>query len=364
MVFFFFFNDTATTEIYTLSLHDALPISIAELPLALQIDTLERQDKTILDRAWFQTWIQGRTRQERAAFRFRTEQSSVFIKMPLPVSENQVEILLDGYPVAAEQDQPDRLAIPVASGKQRQMHTLEIRFHRPHGSTPATTRFEKLRINVARLECRQTNALIFWQLVLPRNLHSTGNPENFSSESWLGWKGYRWGRQPTKSQSYLEHWVGATSAPPPSPLVNQYLYSAFEVPQTIEAVVVSQSWLIFISVTCAFCLGLLLLYTTLGRRGAFWLGLSIVLLAVVSSYPEFTMLIIESILVGGVLMLITVALRRVLVGAEEHPTPAVTGSSDVVTRAATTEPWHHPLRHDSEAEQAATPALQAGEPAS
>src|SRR6516165_12817997 len=28
-VFFFFFNDTATTEIYTLSLHDALPISKA-----------------------------------------------------------------------------------------------------------------------------------------------------------------------------------------------------------------------------------------------------------------------------------------------------------------------------------------------
>src|SRR2546429_8380457 len=27
MSFFFFFNDTATTEIYTLSLHDALPIS-------------------------------------------------------------------------------------------------------------------------------------------------------------------------------------------------------------------------------------------------------------------------------------------------------------------------------------------------
>src|SRR3712207_8349278 len=28
----FFFNDTATTEIYTLSLHDALPISLACLP--------------------------------------------------------------------------------------------------------------------------------------------------------------------------------------------------------------------------------------------------------------------------------------------------------------------------------------------
>src|SRR2546427_3704023 len=29
LLFFFFFNDTATTEIYTLSLHDALPISVA-----------------------------------------------------------------------------------------------------------------------------------------------------------------------------------------------------------------------------------------------------------------------------------------------------------------------------------------------
>src|SRR3712207_9245013 len=29
IMYFFFFNDTATTEIYTLSLHDALPILVA-----------------------------------------------------------------------------------------------------------------------------------------------------------------------------------------------------------------------------------------------------------------------------------------------------------------------------------------------
>src|SRR3712207_7839189 len=32
LLFFFFFNDTATTEIYTLSLHDALPISSGREP--------------------------------------------------------------------------------------------------------------------------------------------------------------------------------------------------------------------------------------------------------------------------------------------------------------------------------------------
>ena len=35
-VVFFFFNDTATTEIYTLSLHDALPICIASYASSLK----------------------------------------------------------------------------------------------------------------------------------------------------------------------------------------------------------------------------------------------------------------------------------------------------------------------------------------
>src|SRR5438874_4912581 len=39
--FFFFFNDTATTEIYTLSLHDALPILVGE---ALELERHAPQD--------------------------------------------------------------------------------------------------------------------------------------------------------------------------------------------------------------------------------------------------------------------------------------------------------------------------------
>src|SRR2546422_7051820 len=42
MTFFFFFNDTATTEIYTLSLHDALPI-FGEQVVAPVVATIYRQ---------------------------------------------------------------------------------------------------------------------------------------------------------------------------------------------------------------------------------------------------------------------------------------------------------------------------------
>src|SRR5256886_13796521 len=42
-LFFFFFNDTATTEIYTLSLHDALPISSAQAKeVSAKLAVLER----------------------------------------------------------------------------------------------------------------------------------------------------------------------------------------------------------------------------------------------------------------------------------------------------------------------------------
>src|SRR5258708_32854298 len=43
---FFFFNDTATTEIYTLSLHDALPISHAPIQEA-ESEAADRPARTV-----------------------------------------------------------------------------------------------------------------------------------------------------------------------------------------------------------------------------------------------------------------------------------------------------------------------------
>src|SRR5437588_1886285 len=57
---FFFFNDTATTEIYTLSLHDALPISGAPAPLlgALSQTIRSLDPKVPIDRtAPFAAWL-------------------------------------------------------------------------------------------------------------------------------------------------------------------------------------------------------------------------------------------------------------------------------------------------------------------
>src|SRR3712207_8411156 len=49
MMLFFFFNDTATTEIYTLSLHDALPISktVARLDANLPVEEMRTMEQQV-----------------------------------------------------------------------------------------------------------------------------------------------------------------------------------------------------------------------------------------------------------------------------------------------------------------------------
>src|SRR2546429_9861113 len=48
---FFFFNDTATTEIYTLSLHDALPIYHGIEPWSRQSAFVHERDEAVLELA-------------------------------------------------------------------------------------------------------------------------------------------------------------------------------------------------------------------------------------------------------------------------------------------------------------------------
>src|SRR5256886_8631148 len=82
---FFFFNDTATTEIYTLSLHDALPIYLSaelralvgsvgrEIPgTVVQLESLRQDDIAVLTET-MAPWCTGKDERERLARRVAQE---------------------------------------------------------------------------------------------------------------------------------------------------------------------------------------------------------------------------------------------------------------------------------------------------
>src|SRR3712207_8511367 len=53
----FFFNDTATTEIYTLSLHDALPISEPADKTSAALAQLEQGLRSLMDSETFRVYL-------------------------------------------------------------------------------------------------------------------------------------------------------------------------------------------------------------------------------------------------------------------------------------------------------------------
>jgi len=159
-------------------------------------------------------------------------------------------------------------------------------------------------------------------VILPRGWQVATSPEQLLPDYWLGWKNYRWGRQPTLSQADLEQITGAVSAVAPTPLSAQYVYRAFEMPAEIEVVVLRQVWLLLVSALATFGLGLLAMYTPLVRSGALWLGLVLLLLAGLFSYPESALLAIQVILAGGLMTFATSVLRRVFVADASPPFPA------------------------------------------
>src|SRR5437763_15066891 len=67
--FLFFFNDTATTEIYTLSLHDALPILVRDLVRGL-------------DEAWLKN-LYGISVVPDAVFYLRSEEHTSELQSPM-----------------------------------------------------------------------------------------------------------------------------------------------------------------------------------------------------------------------------------------------------------------------------------------
>lgn len=324
------------------------------IPLLAHLESADNEENATLECAWLQTWIAGTTQQDRAVFRFRTSHARVFARMPRRFEARAIEVLLDDRPVEFEVQSGNRIAVVLPNRQQRKRHTLELRYQHPLSLASWGT----LHIALARLESRETTAPVYWQLVLPRGWIAGGSPEQLTPEFDLGWKNYQWGRQPSRYQPDLERWSGASIEPAPTASSSQYLFRALTLPSTVDIVIGRQVWLTLASIVAAFGMGLLWMYTSLARRGGFWLTVAVGLLALVISYPEVTLVAVQAILWGGVMTLTAVVLRRVLTGSA--PQDVARLPSALSTPSAATEPWAQTEASRLDEEEAPTEALHAG----
>src|SRR3989442_8838018 len=114
-LFYFFFNDTATTEIYTLSLHDALPIySLSGKSVTFTMPDEVWNHLEISGAAWGKMYLE-RAR-EQLLFQRPKDQEKTFHRLPTPIRGQKIRF------ENVEQEEPigELSAYYVVAGKEPQ----------------------------------------------------------------------------------------------------------------------------------------------------------------------------------------------------------------------------------------------------
>ncbi len=306
---------------------------VGELSLRLEPSLGATPAEVRCDATWVQTWVVGGQRQDRFVYRFRTSAPQVELVLPDDFEGRPLEAVLDGQVIPADRSGA-RLTVVLPQGDGSQAHTLELRRHAPQRIAATTG----LSASFPLMENVQGTRPFFWQLIVPRDMAVVSTPSGMNGEYKLGWREWSWGRQPTQGQDQLEEWTSATSAPELPASTNEYLYSAFDSPESANVQLVRRAWLIIAAGAGALAVGLVALYTNLGRTAGFWLAAIIAAVASLAAYPEAAVMLVQAIFLGGTFTIVSLLTRWLLADVRIRRSAPPAPPSSVASLTAT-QPW-------------------------
>jgi hypothetical protein len=293
----------------TLELTSARPQ--ADVPLVIRPVERGGPQPASVDRIWLETWLAGNVIQDRAAFRFTCSGPAVTVELPPQTRAQEVEALLDGRVADVSARDEGRLVVAVPIAEQSndarlEPHTLELRCRRPSNSDV----IDREQLTPPQLVGTSPLSQTYWQLVLPADEQLIKSPAQLAPLEQWQWLGTFWGRRPTKSQTDLETWVGATSQLPPSNSQNEYLFGGFVPAASIEIVIVPR-WLIVLAASgMVFVVGIGWMFVPRVRRVWIGIALALVIAALAVAYPTAAALLGEASILGVLAVMIAASLRH------------------------------------------------------
>jgi hypothetical protein len=304
-----------------------------QLPLVISAAGVNSPSTAMVDRTWLQTWLSGNMRQERAAFRFRSNGELISVELPPETSASMVEVLVDGQPADVDSSGAGRIVVrlsPVAGGQRDPItgtstatHTLELRYQQMTSDRLITRRL----LTPPRWVGASSLSEIYWQIVLPGELHIVGSPQQLAASSQWQWLGNYWGRRPTLSNSELEAWVGASSHQAPSAAQNEYLFSGLGPVATIEVVTAPRWLIVFLASGGVLAVVLSWLYVPVVRRTSIVITVTFLLAALAAAFPTPAMLLAQAAVLGIALAVLAVLIARFGNRSQQWALPSPAGSS-------------------------------------
>lgn len=273
----------------------------------LRVRRVERRSlaRTLVSRAWIQTWLGTRNRQDRAVYRFVTAES--LFRLRLPQGCTVLQVILDGQPLVPREGRtPEELLLALPSTQRRdQPHVLDVRYRfadRGGGPGPLTLAFPILDQDVAARR-------MYWQVVLPHDEFLIIEPQGLSPEYVWRWHGVYLARRPLWEQNSLENWCGAQPEPGLPASAHRYLFSSLGIPPAVRVTTISRSMGVLLAAGMVLAFGLLLLYAPRLRHPVLLLLVAVAAVAAGGLAPEAALLGIQAAVPGFGLVAVAVMLH-------------------------------------------------------
>ncbi len=258
----------------------------AELALAIYLEDQAALGSTVVDRAWIQTWLTSDVREDRAVFRFTSNQKHVEVVVPAGVDPGDVELWLDDKRINGQATPEGHVIVALPAGAASSRRRLEAIYRFPTGrSEPGL-----LAIELPRLGRDAWVHRTYWQLVLPPKEHVVMSPAPFTQEYRWGWNGFFWGRQALLDQSALEAWCGARRLTDLPEQTNRYLYSGMGTVARCEIRTARRPLIVLAASGLALVAGLLLIYARALRHPLCLATAAVALSWALIVHPELTLL--------------------------------------------------------------------------
>ena len=280
-----------------------------------------------ISRAWVQTWLAGGLRSERVAYRLRSDQPVVQLRLPGVPEPGSFALAIDGRPVTVRS--PDlikpRLDLP-ADASTRDC-VVEV-WYVVAGPKSARGSIQG-DLRSAIVEGASPPRRIFWELSLPQDEHLVIAPPELASE--MDWT-VKYGilnRQAKLDQRQLEAWVGASRQDELPQNSNRYVFSALSRNPEFRFVGLHRRVLLLAASGIFLTVGLMVIHIPAIRRPEALLFVALLLVGSTLLYPDAAYVISRSCLVGvgivaGVAIWNWLVRERV---AAEIPSSALRGDS-------------------------------------
>jgi hypothetical protein len=332
-----------------LQLEAATAATSAELSISVEDRAATRA--AVVDRAWVQTWLADRVREERAVFRMMAAGPRISVTLPAAAVASDVEALVDGRPVRTTLNNGNNVMVDWPEGEDA--HTLELRYPYAIGEAGWSVALETPAFGEGIRLHR-----LYWQLIVPPDQHLLTSRASLMPQFTWAFDRLHWSRSNSRDQRELEQWTQTVHEAIAPESMNVYLFSVMGDQGALEVWIARRSTIVFVASSIVLAVVLLALYAPALRRPRSLAVVGMLVCVMAMAYPGPAIVLGQAALLGVGLAAIAALLRRLLprdsIGVEVsrpqisaaaeksstdvyyRPAP-VSGHSSTATRALTLE---------------------------